>query len=89
MIISDKVVWVIMTKDRKYIAKGTPRNRYLIPIEDTKNTKRYLTYSSKGRAEAGFKLSGFYGIPYNLYAINDFEAIPVQMIMTTIEKDKV
>lgn len=50
--------WVIMDVDRTVIAKGTPRNRCLVPLGDTK--KRYLTYTSKNKAENGFKLSGFY-----------------------------
>lgn len=32
----EEKIWVIMSKDRKVIAKGTPRNRYLIHLSDTK-----------------------------------------------------
>lgn len=56
-----------MTKCRKFIAKGTPRNRELISIDDKKDKKRYLTYSSKGMAESAFKTSGF-----STYRIEDF-----------------
>ena len=56
-LIVEEYVWVIMTKDRKLIAKGIPRNRYLCGINET--SKRILTYSSKKLAENGFKLSGF------------------------------
>ena len=59
MIISEKVVWVIMSKDKRLIAKGTPRNRKLVKIDDEKDNKRYLTYSSKAKAESAFKISGF------------------------------
>lgn len=55
-----RTVWVIMTKDHKYIAKGVPRNRWLIPIDDENDNKRILTYTTKKKAENGFKLSGFY-----------------------------
>jgi uncharacterized protein with PIN domain len=55
-----KTVWVIMTKDRKYIAKGVPRNRWLISVDDKEDNKRVLTYTTKKKAENGFKLSGFY-----------------------------
>jgi len=49
-----------MSKDRKVIAKGVPRNRELVLVDDEKDKKRILTYSSKKMAEVGFK-SGFYG----------------------------
>lgn len=61
MILEKKEVWLIMSKDRKFVAKGTPRNRCLVKADDSKDKKRYLTYSTKGKAEAGFKTSGFYG----------------------------
>ncbi len=50
-----------MSKDRQFVAKGTPRNRELVRVDDTKDKKRYLTYSSKSKAEAGFATFGFYG----------------------------
>lgn len=55
----EKTVWLIMTKDRKLIAKGTPRNRYLVAVNE-KDGKRFLTYDYKSKAESGFKDSGFY-----------------------------
>lgn len=42
MIIEEKV-WVIVSKDRKVIAKGVPRDRYLVAIDDEKDKKRILT----------------------------------------------
>ena len=51
--------WLIMDKDRKYLAVGTPRNREIMKLTDY-NGKRILTYKSKKVAENGFKLSGFY-----------------------------
>ena len=59
MELENKKVWLIMTKCRKFIAKGTPRNRELISVDDKKDKKRFLTYSSKGMAESAFKTSGF------------------------------
>ena len=94
MIISDKTVWVIMSKDRQYIARGTPRNRYLVRTDDDKNIMRYLTYSTKGKAEAGFKVSGFYGqnILTGSYGIDDLspwlEAVEVRMLIETIPSEK-
>ena len=63
MIVDESTVWLIMSKDRKLVAKGTPRNRCLVDVNDKTDKKRYLTYSSKGKAEAGFKVSGFWGMP--------------------------
>lgn len=60
MMIKKQTVWVIMTKDRKRIAKGTPRSRYMVDFDDEEDKKRYLTYSSKGKAESAFKRNGFY-----------------------------
>lgn len=54
-----KKAWVIMDKTRAIIAKGVPRNRYLGWTEDD-DLGRILTYVSKGKAEAGFKVSGFF-----------------------------
>jgi hypothetical protein len=67
MVIDKREVWVIMTKCGRYIAKGTPRNRELIEVTDNLDKKRFLTYSSKAKAEAGFKNSGFY-----TYGLKDF-----------------
>lgn len=55
-----EIVWVIMDKNRNWIAKGVPRNRSLVRIDDQVNKERLLTYQSKGKATAGFKASGFY-----------------------------
>lgn len=82
--------WIIMSKDRTLIAKGTPRNRALVHVNNDKDKKRILTYDSKGRAEAGFKVSGFYG--QHLIeghergsSLSEFlEAVEVVMTMTTI-----
>ena len=69
MIISNKTVWVIMSKDRLLIAKGNVRNRSLIPTDDDSNKERILTYSTKGKATAAFKVSGF----YNEFLIKGYE----------------
>jgi len=81
MILIEKEVWVIVTKDRKMIAKGVPRNRYLIPIDDLKDKKRILTYSSKGMAIAGYTGSGFYGSLGFHYKEDDFEAVKAKLIV--------
>ena len=60
MIIEKTKVWLIMTKDKKLVAKGEVRRRELIKTSVI-DKKRYLTYSSKAKAEAGFKNNGFFG----------------------------
>lgn len=67
MELEKKEVWLIMSKCRKYVAKGTPRNRELISIDNKKDKKRFLTYSSKGMAESAFNTSGF-----STWRIKDF-----------------
>lgn len=83
--------WVIMDRDRTVIAKGVPRNRYLIPVDDVKDKKRILYYGSKGRAISGYTSSGFYNnfdrnnppshIKYEL------EPVRVQITVTEIPED--
>jgi len=87
--IKNEKVWVIMSKDRLLIAKGTPRNRCLIEVSNTKDKKRILTYASKGKAESAFKISGFY--TYQLPAefknageAENLEAVECNITLTTI-----
>ena len=79
-----------MTKCRKFVAKGTPRNRILIAVDDKKDKKRFLTYSSKGMAESAFKISGFYtyglvDFPYDSWGRADrseyLEAVECELIL--------
>lgn len=55
-----EIKWVIMDKDRTVIAKGVPRNRWLISVDDKRDKKRVLYYTSEAKAIAGFTGSGFY-----------------------------
>lgn len=89
-IIEKKTVWVIMSKDRTIIARGTPRNRCLVLVDDPKNTQRLITYSSKAKAIAGFRDSGFYnmgllpgyrlGKPLSEY----LEAVECELLLTSV-----
>ncbi len=56
----DTIKWVIMDKKRRVIAKGVPRNRWLVRLDDYKDKKRILFYDTKKRAEAAFNGCGFY-----------------------------
>jgi hypothetical protein len=82
MEISNKKVWLIMSKDRQYVAKGTPKNRSLVKTDNPKDKKRFLTYSSEGMARAGFSSGlGFYG-PDGL----ELEAVECEMVIKEIKK---
>lgn len=82
-ILINETVWIIMTKDRKYLAKGVPRNRYLVALGNTEDKKRILTYKSKGRAIAAFSNNGFYNS--SNYVTEDFEAVEVEMVLQVKE----
>ena len=75
----NKEQWIIVSKDRKAVAVGVPRNRFLEPIDKT--TKRILTYKSKKLAESGFKTSFFYQWDLKKrYEEEDLEAVKVNVI---------
>lgn len=81
-----------MSKDRQFVAKGTPRKRHLIRIDDKKDKKRFLTYNSKGKAESAFKNCGFYGQTQMLYCetfdhdlTRFLDAVPCSMVIETKE----
>ena len=96
--------WVLMSKDKKVIAKGVPRNRYICLIAES--NKRILTYTSEGKARASSR--GFYksdgvrdylqqlfpdklmGDIYNMGSVEDIiELEPVKVILSIeIKEDK-
>jgi len=87
MEISNKKVWIIMSKDKKVVGKGTPRNRELILVSDVKDKKRLLTYSSKGMAESGFRNSFFSQWrlkEQKTYTVDDMEGVEVNLTVTTV-----
>ena len=59
MEIENKKVWVVMDKKRTVIAKGNVRDRHLVRLDNENCKKRYLTYSTKNKAETSF--SGKFG----------------------------
>lgn len=81
--------WILMDFHRRLIAKGVPRNRYICFVDDEKDKKRILTYSSEGKARASSQ--GFYhgtGVReyvekvYNLKWNTDPEMYPVKVKVT-------
>ena len=81
--IHSKERWVIMSKDRQFIAKGTPRNRYLIRVDNEKDKKRVMTYSSEAMARSAFTNSGFYGSGPDA---DKLEAVKVKVTMEEISE---
>lgn len=82
MEISNTKVWLIMSKDRQYVVRGSQRNRHMVRVDNPKDRKRFLTYSSEGTAKANFSNGlGFYG-PYDL----ELEAVECEMIIKEVEK---
>lgn len=80
--------WIIMDKGRRVIAKGVPRNRQLIPLNDTEDQQRILDYTTKSRAVAGFTGCGFYNNhdPDNGDKSYELEAVPVEIIIKEIKE---
>jgi len=70
-------LWVIMSKDGKKIAKGVPRHRYLVDVDNISDTKRIIIYPSKKKAEAGFTSSWFYDAKG--YTETDMMAVPATL----------
>lgn len=76
-----EIKWVIMDKERTVIAKGVPRDRHLVLVNDVKDKKRILFYTSYNMAKNGYS-TGFYssGLPkyWNEY---DLEPVEVEVII--------
>lgn len=62
--------YIIMDKDRTVIAKGTVRNRHLIPLSKTNDKKRILYYTTKAKAKSAFT-------DYGLYAYECYGDLPI------------
>ena len=74
----ENTTWLIMTKDRSLVSKGTPRNRCMVNLQDHINgndKKRLLSYSTRGKALGAIKSSGFY----------DFYKTPREEYMEPVE----
>ncbi|QHZ59817.1 hypothetical protein HWD03_gp057 [Alteromonas phage vB_AmeM_PT11-V22] len=77
----EKDTWIIVSKCRKVIAAGNPRDRKLVKVADSAN-ERILTYNSKGKAESAFKRHGFYPKYKDHYTDPDveLEAVKVRIV---------
>lgn len=76
--------WVIMNQDKTVIAKGVPRNRELILVDDKTDKKRVLTYNSKKKAEAGFLGNWFWDRSGKKLTKKDMEAVEVEITIKEI-----
>jgi hypothetical protein len=87
-IIIKKTLWVIMSKERKLIAKGGPRDRYLVEVNDDTDNKRVLTYNTKIRAELAYKESFFFNnTPYKVTE-EDLEPVKITIIYEEVENEQ-
>lgn len=60
-LLGEQEVWMIMSEDGEWLAKGNTRDRTLVHKSLWKTDKmRLLTYKSKGMAESAWKTSWFY-----------------------------
>lgn len=78
------IKWVIMDKDRIVIAKGVPRSRYLVAVDDEKDKKRILYYDSENKARAGFS-TGFFTETNKRWHEYDLEPVKVEIAIREIE----
>jgi len=72
--------FVIMSKDRKFLATGNVRSRTITPVSEIRKGERLLTYKAEGRAIAAFTQHGFYGMK-QIEEGNELEAVPVNIII--------
>ena len=77
--------FVIMDKNRTLIAKGVPRNRYLVMVDDINDKKRILYYDSFNKAKSAYECSGFY--KFGIDRDYKYELEPVK-VKITIEEVK-
>lgn len=66
-----------MSKDRKLIAKGVPRDRWLVEVDDETDNKRVLTYNSKKRADLAYKDSFFFNDTPHQVTEEDLESVNI------------
>jgi len=93
MFTSKEKKWIVMSKDRKIIAKGNPRERYLVAVDNKKDRKRILFYNSERTATSSFRDYGFSisQLPKEVKSkIKDFRDIPLEAVpveVTVIETE--
>ena len=84
--LKEEYKWIVMDKDRTVIAKGESRYKYLISINDEKDNKRTLFYSTRNRAsncrDGSFMNNGdsFKGYKYHV------EPVKVKIIIEEVEE---
>lgn len=57
-VLMSRRVWLVMDDGRTVVAKGTPRSRNLVRVDDKKDRKRCMTYNSRGMAEIACRYWG-------------------------------
>ena len=72
--------FVIMSKDRQFLATGNVRSRTITPVSEIRKGERLLTYKTPGAATSAFTKWGFYG-QRQIEEGNELEAVPVNIII--------
>jgi hypothetical protein len=70
--------FVIMSKDRQFLATGNVRSRTITPVTEIRKGERLLTYKTEGAATSAFTKWGFYGMG-QIEDGNELEAVPVNI----------
>jgi len=70
--------FVIMSKDRQFIATGNVRSRTITPINELRKGIRLLTYKTEGKATSAFTKHGFYKMD-QIADDNKLEAVNVNI----------
>jgi hypothetical protein len=84
MRVIEETKWIIISKDRRFIAKGVPRNRWLVPI-DEKTNDRILLYSTEKKAKDAFMSNWFFTTDESKHLKpEDLEAVKVQITYEAI-----
>ena len=80
--------WVIMDNERRVIAKGVPKYRYLVPVNKD-DDKRVMYYGTKRKAESAFTKYGFFDNydPNTTTRVGyQLEAVPVKITIEEISE---
>jgi len=76
--------YMIMSKDRQFIATGNVRSRTITPVSNLRKGERLLTYKTEGAAKSAFTNWGFYGMK-QLEEGNELEAVHVNISIKEVK----
>jgi len=77
--------YMIMSKDRQFIATGNVRSRTITPVSEMRKGERLLTYKTPGAATSAFTNWGFYG-KNQIEEGNELEAVHVNISIKEVNE---